>query len=120
MKDLLISVDCDYTYHVRSRDQQTDYNYIDYEDPKSIDPKTKKPINYLQKALKVHPETCEPYYDLERWTQVRHYPAGETMPDYDKFAEATEYTMGEHTKQKWDRQGNPLNDIKAWAKKFEF
>lgn len=71
MKDLLISVDCDYTYHIRTRNKQTDYNYIDYDDPLFLDPedKTKKRrLNYLKKALTVKdPTTCALKYDLERW-----------------------------------------------------
>jgi len=52
MKDLLISVDCDYTYHIRTRNKQTDYNYIDYDDPvvTITDPEDKtkkKKLNYL-------------------------------------------------------------------------
>lgn len=30
LKDLLISIDCDYTYHIWSRHKQTDYQYFNY------------------------------------------------------------------------------------------
>lgn len=41
-----------------TRDEQTDYNYFLY---------LKNDVNYLEKALEVHPDTCEFKYDLEKW-----------------------------------------------------
>lgn len=91
MKDILIGVDCDYTYHIRTRDSQTDYNYIEYERPWKgdenhsdfdyVDKATNKTMNFLTKALEVDATTCEFKYDLEKWTQVRHFPANDPIID---------------------------------------
>jgi len=52
MKDLLISVDCDYTYHIHTRDKHTDFNYMSYDSQTQTD-KDGKAVNFLEKALTV-------------------------------------------------------------------
>ena len=110
MKDLLISIDCDYSYHVMTRNRQTYYNYIEYnsktqkiEVADKMDPKkkTKKKLNYLEKALTVDPNTCELVYDLEKWKHVRHFPKDYEIKEYDTFDGLVEYGFTHH-KQEWD------------------
>ena len=95
-----------------------------------MDKKKKKKLNYLEKALTVDPQTCKPKYDLERWTQIRHYPAGhdiETQFERDgkKFKDELDgrefYNLDKDSKPKKGSigaDGKPT-DI-AWAKEFDY
>lgn len=50
-----------------TRSKQTDYNFFLYGEGKYGD---KNYVNYLEKALMVNHETCEPIHNLEKWTEV--------------------------------------------------
>jgi len=80
LKDLLITIDCDYTYHIMARHLQTDYNYFSY---------LVNDVNYLEKALEVNPTTCTPIYNLDRWLEVFHIPAGYNIIEPSKLFDGT-------------------------------
>jgi hypothetical protein len=64
-------------------------------------------MNYLTKALEVNPQTCEFKYDLEKWTQVRHFPANfDISASADKFEGQELYGVASH-KQTWSKDGIP-------------
>lgn len=67
MKDVLLSIDCDFTYHLEAGTERTDYDYFRYQvvaDDQLL--KNPKDGGFLKKALMVDPVTCNAKYDLAK------------------------------------------------------